>query len=84
VTIDSDGFGTTIQKQARFLIEPEPMPLTDREREDRPCGLTDELDNLLGSEDEDELVIIGAGLLPSRQNCCCSNEVDGVAEASGY
>jgi hypothetical protein len=63
--IDSDKFGATIQEQARRLIEAGPTRLTNREREDRRYALTDQLDNLLGCQDEDELVIIGAGLLHS-------------------
>jgi hypothetical protein len=49
--------------QAQHLIEAGPPPLTDGEREDRRYALTDQLDDLVGSHDEDELVIIGARLL---------------------
>jgi hypothetical protein len=61
--IDGNGFGATIQDQAQHLIEAGPPPLTDGEREDRRYALTDQLDDLVGSHDEDELVIIGARLL---------------------
>jgi hypothetical protein len=61
--IDGDGFGATIQGQARHLIAAGPPPLSDREREDRRYALTDQLDDLAGCQDEDELVIIGARLL---------------------
>src|SRR5947209_4495439 len=48
---------------ARHLIEAGPPPLTDREREDRRYALTDQLDDVVGWQDEDELVVIGARLL---------------------
>lgn len=63
--IDADGFGASIQDEARHLIEAGPAPLTDREREDRRYALTDQLDDLVGCHDEDELSIIGARLLTS-------------------
>jgi hypothetical protein len=55
--IDTDAFGVTLQDQARHLIEAGPTPLTDREREDRRYALTDQLDDLVGGQDQDELVI---------------------------
>jgi hypothetical protein len=61
--VDGDGFGATVQGQAQHLIEAGPPPLTNREREDRRYALTDQLDDLVGCQDEDELVIIGARLL---------------------
>jgi hypothetical protein len=61
--IDGDGFGASIQGQARHLIEAGPPPLTNRERENRRYALTDQLDDLVGSQDHDELVIIGTRLL---------------------
>ncbi len=63
--IDTDGFGATIQDEARRLLEAGPTPLTDREREDRRYALTDQLDDLLGCQDGDELALIGARLLTS-------------------
>jgi hypothetical protein len=39
------------------------MPLTNREREDRRYAVTDQLDDLVGCQDEDELGVIGAQLL---------------------
>jgi hypothetical protein len=63
--IDTDAFGVTLQDQARHLIEAGPTPLTDREREDRRYALTDQLDDLVGGQDQDELAIIGARLLTS-------------------
>jgi hypothetical protein len=63
--IDTDAFGVTLQDQARHLIEAGPTPLTDREREDRRYALTDQLDDLMGGQDQDELAIIGARLLTS-------------------
>ena len=38
-------------------------PLTNREREDRRYALTDQLDDLVGCQDADELVVVGARLL---------------------
>lgn len=61
--IDADGFGATLQDQARHLIEAGPTPLTNRERDGRRYGLTDLLDDLVGCQDDDELVVIGARLL---------------------
>jgi len=51
--IDTDAFGTTVQDEARHLIEAGPTPLTDQ------------LDDLMGCQDDDELAIIGARLLAS-------------------
>lgn len=63
--IDADGFGATIQDEARRLLEAGPTPLTDREREDRRYALTGQLDDLVGCQDGDERAMIGARLLTS-------------------
>lgn len=61
--VDADGVVAAIQSDAQQQLAAGPAPLTDRERDDRRYALTDQLDDLLGCQDDDELTIIGARLL---------------------
>jgi hypothetical protein len=80
--IDTDAFGATIRDEARHLIEAGPTPLTDQKREDRRYALTDQLDDLVGCKDEDELAITGCS--PLSPSWRYSNDVGGSVTVSGY
>ncbi|MGH3882875.1 MAG: nucleotidyltransferase domain-containing protein [Pseudonocardiaceae bacterium] len=55
--VDPDGLGAAVQEEARHLLEAGPAPLNDREREDRRYALTDQLDDLAGCQNDDEMTL---------------------------
>jgi len=58
ILADADGTAATVREQARAVLATGPPPLGIREREARRYGLTDLLDDLAGSTDPGETVVI--------------------------
>lgn len=62
ILLDSDGSGEYLQEKCATQLAADPEPLTAEELRAARYGITDLLDDLIGSEDEDERLLIATNL----------------------
>jgi hypothetical protein len=65
ILVDADGTGAAIRAQAQGVLEAGPPPVTQAELDAHRYGLTDLLDDLTGSTDAGETIIISWTLVTS-------------------